>query len=85
MFRRVQGRCVFCIEMAMNTIIHKVHGNEVTFQRNGYYRVNWWLESENIAYEQSDIVVDPHTFQPVPCAIRFQNEKDLLWFLLRWL
>lgn len=67
----------------MNKIIHKVYGNEVTFQHKGYYRINWWLESENIAYE-SDIVVDLHTFEPIVRAIRFQHAKDLTWFLLRW-
>ena len=68
----------------MNKIIRKVDGCVVAFHHNSYFKVNWWLEGNNIPYEQFNIVVDSNTYQPVPCAIRFQNEKDLLWFLLRW-
>lgn len=68
----------------MSNIIRKVNGCEVSFHHNSYYKVNWWLESQNIAHEQFNIVVDPATFQPIPCAIRFHDEKDLLLFLLRW-
>ena len=68
----------------MNTIIRNVKGCEVTFHHDSYFVVNGWLERHNIQYERFNVVIDPATYQPIPCAIRFQNEKDLMWFLLRW-
>ena len=68
----------------MKRIIRNVNGCEVTFHHDGYYEVNGWLEQHNIAYDQFNILVDPQTYQPIPCAIRFHNEQDLFWFLLRW-
>ena len=68
----------------MNNIIRNVNGYEITFHHDSYYQVNWWLESQNIKYDQFNIVVDPATFHPVPCAIRFHKEQDLTMFLLRW-
>lgn len=68
----------------MNGIIRKVNGCEVTFHHDSYYKVNWWLEGQNMVYDQFNIVVDPYTFNPIPCAIRFHNERDLVQFLLRW-
>lgn len=68
----------------MNNIIRKVDGCEVTFHHDNYYMVNGWLEWYNIKHDQFNIVVDPATYQPITCAIRFHDEKDLAWFLLRW-
>jgi hypothetical protein len=68
----------------MNKIIRHVKGLEVAFHHNSYYRVNGWLESQNMKYDQFNILVDPQTYSPIPCAIRFHNEQDLLMFLLRW-
>lgn len=68
----------------MNDIIRRVEGCEVTFHHKCYYKVNWWLESQNMKYDQFNILIDPRTYQPIPCAIRFHNEQDLTMFLMRW-
>ena len=68
----------------MNQIIRSVKGCEVVFHHDSYFEVNGWLEWQNIKYDQSRVIVDPQTYQPVPCAIRFHNEQDLTLFLLRW-
>lgn len=69
----------------MNNLIREINECEVTFSRYiNYYKINWWLESNNIKHDQLDIVVDPATYQLFPRTIRFHNEEDLLLFLLRW-
>lgn len=68
----------------MSQIIRSVKGCEVALHHDSYYDVVWWLESQNMEYDQFNILIDPHTYHPVPCAIRFHNEQDLLMFLLRW-
>ena len=43
-----------------------------------------WLDENKIEYEPIDRAINPYTLGPMIAAISIKNEKDYVFYMLRW-